>query len=134
MAIFASTGPPIPGFADYGNDILEETRSWKDPRGAWAEIGDPQLVARLVCFSSTIGGDACFGIPRMSESKRSHEYGIYVRNRDSSGDEVKKAAASSFKEFVERHCLAKRSFTRSWAATAGIIRKTTRMRKTMGSV
>src|SRR5262245_54120923 len=57
---FRIFGPPIPGFPDWGNDILEENRSWRSPDGAWASSGDPKLVARLVCFSTTIGGDACF--------------------------------------------------------------------------
>lgn len=102
---FRIYGPPIPGFRDCGNDILEENRSWRDPDGMWAESGDPKLVARLVCFSTTIGGDACFWDPEDVRNSRTHEYGIYVLSRGSMDMKVRDAAGS-FKEFVERHCLA----------------------------
>jgi hypothetical protein len=102
---FRIHGPPIPGFRDYGSDILEENRSWREPDGAWASSGDPELVARLICFSSTIGGDACFWDPEDVRNSRAHEYGIYVLSRGSMDMKVEEAA-SSFKEFVEEHCRA----------------------------
>jgi hypothetical protein len=102
---FRIYGPPITGFRDYGNDILEENRSWREPDGAWASSGDPKLVARPVCFSTTIGGDACFWDPEDVRNSRAHEYGIYVLSRGNMDMKVEEAA-SSFKEFIEKHCLA----------------------------
>ena len=85
--------------------MLKENQSWREPEGAWASSGDPKLVARLVCFSTTIGGDACFWDPEEVRSNRSHEYGIYVLPRESMSMKVK-VIATSFKEFIEQHCLA----------------------------
>src|ERR1041385_7887862 len=57
---FRIFGPKVPGFADWGNDILAEVKSWREPDMAWTDAAPPALVARLLCFSTTIGGDACF--------------------------------------------------------------------------
>ena len=35
---FRIVGPPISGFPDCGNDILEENRSWHNPEGAVGNI------------------------------------------------------------------------------------------------
>ena len=96
--------PSIPGFPDYGNNILEENRNWRDPEGFWATTAPPELVARLVCFSTTIGGDACFWDPADVRSVGTGEYGIYALSRGSRDARVR-AAAGSFEQFVERHRL-----------------------------
>ncbi len=101
---FRFYGPVNPGFGDYGNDILEQNRSWRDPEGFWATTAQPELVSRLVCFSDTIGGDACFWDPKDLRVARTHEYGIYVLSHDSY-DATVKEAAGSFMEFIENHCL-----------------------------
>jgi hypothetical protein len=101
---FRIYGPAIPRFRDWGNDILEENRSWRDPEGFWATTAQPELVARLVCFSTTIGGDACFWDSKDVCVAKTHEYGIYVLSHGSHDAKVKKAAGS-FKAFIENHCL-----------------------------
>src|SRR5262245_32271550 len=57
---FRIFGPKIPGFADWGNDILADTKDWREPDTAWTDVTPPELVARLLCFSTSIGGDAFF--------------------------------------------------------------------------
>src|SRR5262249_6716702 len=75
-------GPAIEGFQNWGNSLEDEIRAWKDPNGVWATEGKPDLVARLMCFSSTIGGDGCFWDPQDVRDPNNHEYGIYVLSRD----------------------------------------------------
>src|SRR5262249_41655879 len=50
---FRVYGPTVPGCRDYGNNIVKDNREWRDPRGAWADEGDPDLVARLIVFCTT---------------------------------------------------------------------------------
>ena len=102
---FRIFGPAIPKFRDWGNDIVKENQGWRGPRSVWTKYGRPELVSRLVCFSTTIGGDACFWDPGDVRDSRRHEYGVYVLSRGSMDLEVKEATGS-FKEFIEKHCLA----------------------------
>lgn len=101
---FRIYGPPIPGFADYGNDVLEEIRQWRKPGWPWEDADDPTMAARLACFSTTIGGDALFWDLKDVRNDHTHEYGIYVLTRESM-DHTLLEVAPSFQEFVERHCL-----------------------------
>jgi hypothetical protein len=101
---FRIFGPKIPGFVDWGNDILAEIKDWREPDTAWTDVAPPELVARLLCFSTSIGGDAFFWDPEDVRNAKRHEYGIYVwphgRNIGSVTD-----VAGSFKEFIEQVCL-----------------------------
>jgi len=61
---FRIYAPHISSFPDYGNDILEENRNWRDPEGFWATTAQPELVSRLVCFAflQRLGETHAFGI------------------------------------------------------------------------
>jgi hypothetical protein len=101
---FRIYAPAVPGCRDYGNHIVKDNREWRHPRSAWATSGRPELVARLVVFSTTIGGDAFFWDPENVREVRKHEYGIYLLDHGSTDMKVQEAA-SSFREFVEEVCL-----------------------------
>ena len=104
IGAFRVFGPKISKFRDCGNDIAEENQNWRDPEGYWATSGKPALVARLICFSTSIGGDACFWDPDDVRDPKNHEYGIYVLPQSGADGKVT-CVAGSFKEFVESVCL-----------------------------
>lgn len=100
---FRIFGPTVPGCRDYGNNIVKDNLMWRGP-GALSDSGQPELVKRLVVFSTTGGGDAFFWDPVDKRHPRKREYGIYILSHGSMDMKVK-FAAGSFKEFVEVICL-----------------------------
>jgi hypothetical protein len=101
---FRVYGPHISGYEDYGNDIAEENENWRDPEGGWVEFGNPSLVARLIFFSTTVGGDACFWDPEDVRDSQNHEYGTYVHSRSEPMDKVE-FVAGTFEDFIHDVCL-----------------------------
>jgi hypothetical protein len=87
-----------------GYDIEAENANWRDPDGFWASTAAPEVVARLICFSDTIGGDACFWDPADLQDEAGHEYGIYALSHGSMDAKVNRIA-TTFKEFIESVCL-----------------------------
>jgi hypothetical protein len=100
---FRIFGPSIEGFQDCGSSLEREREVWPE---YLTSVGRSDLGERVICFSTTIGGDATFWDPRDVRDPNEHEYGIYVHSRDAMTGKVD-FIAGSFQAFIEEVCLGK---------------------------
>ncbi|MBN9517052.1 SMI1/KNR4 family protein [bacterium] len=101
---FRIYGPHIDSFADYGEDLLECVDRWQEEGMDGQKAVSAARVERLLCFSTTIGGDACFWDTGDVRNSRNHEYSIFVLSHDRFPQKLRRLA-NSFKDFVNQVCL-----------------------------
>jgi hypothetical protein len=101
--LFRIYAPVVPETGCRNFDLVREQELLRSG-GYWAEKGRPELVARLISFSDTLGGVTIFWDPDDVRGSRTREYGIYVLPRNDLGGKVEELAGS-FREFIESVCL-----------------------------
>jgi hypothetical protein len=86
-------------------DIVNENEVIRDPEGEWSDIGDPELIPRLILFASTTDGGWLFWDPADVRDPQRHEYGVYGHAPENPGKV--ELVATSFKELITGVCLGK---------------------------
>jgi hypothetical protein len=101
---FRIYGPVIVSFANNGEDLLGSIDRWQEEGLTWQKAVNAGRVEQLLCFSTTIGGDACFWDIGDIRDERNREYCILALSHDAYPPKLQKVAVS-FKEFVNQVCL-----------------------------
>jgi hypothetical protein len=98
---FRILGPAIEGFRNWGSSLEGENQDLPE---YMRSLGRADLATRLIGFSDTIGGDACFWDREDVRDPIESEYGIYVYPREAVAGKVV-LVANSFGSFIEEVCL-----------------------------